>query len=84
MSGDISKLDWLAQPLKYLQEDPMNAGYYYITINTSEAGGIGNKVITIEASLDNFTAQTLYVYLEILPRPTSLNGDASDLLYISK
>ncbi len=81
--------DWLALPLKTLNVDPLNDSYYYITINTSEAAqgddekGIGDKVVTIEASLDNYTSQTLIFNIDVLERPTTLNGD-NGTLYINK
>ncbi|MFX1489045.1 MAG: hypothetical protein ACFFBI_07850, partial [Promethearchaeota archaeon] len=75
--------EWLGLASIDFLLDPVNIGYYTLTINTSEAQTIGIKVISITASYENYTTQSDFlVYLNILERKTTLNNQTADLVYI--
>ena len=73
---------WIGLDLITFYSDPLNSQYYTFTLNTSDAQSTGIKVISISASLENYTALSFSVYLNILERKTTLN-DQSDLVYLS-
>ncbi|MFX1406920.1 MAG: hypothetical protein ACFFBW_08195 [Promethearchaeota archaeon] len=68
---------WLSQSLVYFSEDPVYIGYYYCTINTSLAVNVGKYPITITASKENYTSQTIVTTLEVLERVTTINGTSA-------
>ena len=62
--------------------DPLNPGYYTFEIDTSLASNTGNYIIEVSANRENYTEiggtkNTFNVYLEILARPTSINGTST-------
>ena len=62
-----------------INPDSLNPGYYTFEIDTSLASNTGNYIIEISASRENHTEiggtkSTFNVYLEIIDRPTSVNG----------
>ncbi|MBD3200884.1 MAG: hypothetical protein GF316_12770, partial [Candidatus Lokiarchaeota archaeon] len=63
--------------------DPINNGYYYITINTSSAPNIGEYKIDVTAQLQNYTQKEESIFLQILERDTLLNG-TDKLLQVTK
>jgi hypothetical protein len=74
---------WVGLAPISISADPLNIGYYTFTINTSDALTTGVKIISITASLENYSSQTNFlVYLNIRERITSLNGQ-TDLVYLS-
>ena len=77
LSGAQITFDWLALPLEYFKEDLVYPGYYYISINTSKALSVGKKLITIRASLTNYSSQEFTSTLDIIERPTKVNGTNS-------
>ncbi|MHA2391201.1 MAG: carboxypeptidase-like regulatory domain-containing protein [Promethearchaeota archaeon] len=63
--------------------DTQNLGYYTFTIDTSDTQTTGLKIISIEASYENYTSQVNFlVYLTVLERQTTLNG-LDELAYLS-
>ncbi|MHA2325924.1 MAG: hypothetical protein ACXACB_11020, partial [Promethearchaeota archaeon] len=78
----ILTYEWLnLNPIQFY-EDPLNAGYYTVTIDTSLAETWGSKSIKISASLENYTSMTILASLLITERLTTLN-DETDLVYIN-
>ncbi len=74
--GDASlNHTWLSSE-KVINEDPINDDYFTFTINTSQVASIGIEIIQITAELDNYSSKSLTITLEILVRPTSINGTA--------
>lgn len=73
---------WRGLPSVDFTSDPIHTNYYSFTLNTSDAQTTGLQVISISASLENYTALSFSVYLNILERKTTLN-DQSDLVYFS-
>ena len=62
-----------------INPDPLNPGYYTFELSTSSAPNTGNYVVEISANRENYTEiggikNTFDVYLEIVARPTSING----------
>ncbi|NVM34266.1 MAG: hypothetical protein HWN81_01640 [Candidatus Lokiarchaeota archaeon] len=82
LEDPIITFKWINQPTKYFVEDPVHNGYYYCEIDTSPAINVGTYPITITASKENYTSQTIFSSLQVLERPTTLNGE-SDLVYIN-
>ncbi|MFX1328033.1 MAG: hypothetical protein ACFE91_07805 [Promethearchaeota archaeon] len=79
----IITFKWLNRPTRYFIDDPIYNGYYYCEINISVALNIGKYPITITASKENYTSQTIVSFLEVLERPTAVNGK-TDLAYSSE
>ena len=78
----ILTYEWLSLvPIQFF-EDPMNAGYYTTSLDTSIAEVWGLRSIIVKAIRENYTTQTFLTSLSITERTTSLNGE-SDLVYIS-
>ncbi|MFX0105319.1 MAG: hypothetical protein ACFE75_07505 [Candidatus Hodarchaeota archaeon] len=73
---------WLGLAPIEFSVDPVFTDFYTFTVNTSDAQNIGLKVISITASYENYTTQSDFVFLNILERKTTINGQ-SDLLYIN-
>ncbi|MHA1884244.1 MAG: carboxypeptidase-like regulatory domain-containing protein [Promethearchaeota archaeon] len=74
---------WIGQEPEQVFADPLNSGYYTITINASKAQTTGLKIISIIASYENYTTQSNFLlYLNILERQSTLNGE-TDLVYLS-
>ncbi|HEC40666.1 MAG TPA: hypothetical protein ENI29_20660 [bacterium] len=64
--------------------DPVNSGYYTHELNTSLVSNVGLYKFKISASLENYTMISDFnVDINILERPTTLNGTTS-VLYTSK
>ncbi|KKK77489.1 hypothetical protein LCGC14_2853120, partial [marine sediment metagenome] len=78
----ILTYEWLSLDPIQFYEDPNNAGYYTTSLNTSLAEVWGLRSITVKATRENFTTQTLLTSLSITERLTSLNGEF-DLVYLS-
>ncbi|MFX0056835.1 MAG: hypothetical protein ACFE85_02710 [Candidatus Hodarchaeota archaeon] len=76
LDGATITFDWLTQPLIYFIEDPIDDNYYYCTINTSLAINVGKYPITITALKENYTSKTINTFLEVLERPTTINGSS--------
>ena len=74
IEGATITLIWLTYPTKYFIEDPINDGFYYCTIDTAEAMNIGKYPLNIIASKENFTSQLNIPFLDVLERPTAING----------
>ena len=67
-----------------LTVDPSHSGYYYFEINTSQAKNVGLYKIYFTAEQQNYaTVQDYVLDLNILRRPTQLNGQA-ELVHISR
>ncbi|MFW9942161.1 MAG: hypothetical protein ACFFFT_14075 [Candidatus Thorarchaeota archaeon] len=74
---------WLGLSPIDIFADPVNLGFYTFTINTSDAQNTGIKVISITAAYENYTTLSNFiVYLIILSRSTTLNGETG-LVYIN-
>ena len=56
--------------------DPINIGYFTLTLDTSLAEIVGPRTIKINAKIENYEEQVILVSLRIVERPTSLNGKA--------
>jgi len=81
--GAQVKYSWIGTGPFTIQPDPINIGYYTLILNTSDALSTGIKVISVTASLENYTTQSNFnVFLDIDPRPTSINNEVVDILYI--
>ena len=64
--------------------DPINPDYYTIEIDTSTAPNVGKYRIEIIAGLENYTKiDDIDFYINILSRPTSMNG-STGILYVSQ
>lgn len=75
--------NWIGIGPFTIQPDPINIGYYTFILNTSSALSIGIKVVSIRASLENYTTQSNFnIFLDIDPRPTNINGETVDILYV--
>jgi hypothetical protein len=72
--------EWINQPTIYFSEDLVYTGFYYCTIDTSLAINVGKYPITIIASRENFTSQTTVSFLDVIERPTAING-TTELAY---
>jgi len=83
LEDSIITFDWTNQPTKYLIEDPINDGYYYCEIDTALSINVGTYPITIIALKENYTSQTILSFIEVLERPTAING-TTDLSYTSR
>ncbi len=83
LQGATLIYEWLGLDTVYFYADPLNDGYYTATIDTSVAETVGLRSFKITARLENYTTQILFISLNVLERPTSLNGK-TDLVYISK
>lgn len=64
--------------------DPRNSDYYTLEINTSTASNVGEYRIDISASLENYTTINYGFDINILMRPTTLNGENGLISLISK
>ncbi|UCC18267.1 MAG: hypothetical protein JSV62_09115 [Promethearchaeota archaeon] len=65
-----------------LNIDPRNSDYYILEINTSLALHTDKYSFQISAALENYTTLNYIFFLNILSRPTTLNGETG-LIYIS-
>jgi hypothetical protein len=74
LKGATITYEWLGLAPVQLNEDPINDGYYYTTIDTSIAGSWGVKTLRITASLENYSTQVIITSLNLNKRPTKLNG----------
>ncbi|MFX1418419.1 MAG: hypothetical protein ACFE9N_05810 [Promethearchaeota archaeon] len=75
---------WLGLAPISIDNDPIHIGFFTLTIDTSDAQTTGMKVISITASYENYTTQSNFlVYLNVLERKTTLNGQTADLVYDS-
>jgi hypothetical protein len=64
--------------------DPLNPGYYTFEIDTTAATNVGKYLIEITAGLENHTKIDGFgFFINILSRPTNLNGSAG-ILYVSE
>ena len=64
--------------------DPLNAGYYTIEIDTSAVVNVGKYRIELTTGRENHSKiDNFGFYLNILSRPTTLNG-SSGLVYVSQ
>ncbi len=76
--------EWLGLPAMIISADPINFGFFTLTINTSDAQSTGLKVISITAVYENYTTQSDFlVYINIFERKTILNDQTADLVYLS-
>ncbi|MHA1301641.1 MAG: DUF2341 domain-containing protein, partial [Candidatus Helarchaeota archaeon] len=67
-----------------ISENPINSGNYTFQINTSLSPDCATFKIDISAKLENYTKiDNFGLYINILTRPTSLNG-SSEISYVSK
>ena len=83
LDNSILSYTWIGQTPVNFYSDPQNTGFYTFTLNTADALTTGLKIITIAASLENYTNQENFlIYLTILQRQTTLNGE-TDLVYMS-
>ncbi|MHA2035238.1 MAG: carboxypeptidase-like regulatory domain-containing protein [Promethearchaeota archaeon] len=82
LNNAILTYSWIGLNPITIDSDPLNNDYYTFTIDTFDAQSTGIKVISISASLENFTTISFSVYLNILQRETTLN-DETDLVYMS-
>ncbi|MFX0082166.1 MAG: hypothetical protein ACFE94_10480 [Candidatus Hodarchaeota archaeon] len=73
---------WIGLDPITFYSDPLNSQYYTFTLNSSDAQSTGIKVISISASLENYTRLSFPVYLNILERKTLLN-DLTELVYLT-
>ncbi|MFX1278112.1 MAG: carboxypeptidase-like regulatory domain-containing protein [Promethearchaeota archaeon] len=80
LDGATVSFDWLSQPSIYFSKDLVYPGFYSCAIDTSLAINVGKYPITITASRENFTSQTIITFLDIVERPTAING-TTDLAY---
>ncbi|MFX1375833.1 MAG: carboxypeptidase-like regulatory domain-containing protein [Promethearchaeota archaeon] len=82
--GDASlTYSWIGLSPISISVDPINTEYYTFTLDTTDALTTGLKIISITASLENYTSQTNFlVYLTIRERITMLNGQ-TELVYLS-
>ncbi|MFW9824134.1 MAG: carboxypeptidase-like regulatory domain-containing protein [Candidatus Thorarchaeota archaeon] len=78
----ILTYSWIGLDPVTISIDPLDNDYYTFTLNTFDAQSTGIKVISITASLENYTAVSFSVYLNILQRQSTLN-DETDLVYMS-
>ncbi len=88
LQGAVLKYQWVGLSPITMQADPIHSGYYYFTINTSEALSTGIKIIIITALLENYTSQPtpsqpFQISLNVLERSASINGKIG-LLYLSR
>lgn len=64
--------------------DPMNPGYYTIEIDTGDATNVGKYRIEVTAGRENYSKiENFGFYLNILSRPTTINGKEG-ILYLSQ
>jgi hypothetical protein len=75
--------EWLGlAPIEFFV-DPVFTDFYTFTVNTSDAQTTGLKVISITASYENYTTQSDFlVYLNILERETTINGETEEIYYL--
>ncbi|MFW9879156.1 MAG: hypothetical protein ACFFG0_39255, partial [Candidatus Thorarchaeota archaeon] len=71
-----------------LSPDPTYTGYYTLTLDTSQAVTTGLRLITVKATLENYsnigiTTAPLTISLYVQPRATTLNNQTG-FIYISK
>jgi hypothetical protein len=68
--------DWLNLGYNYtgFQPDPINPGYFTLTLNTGKVEVVGTRTIMIIAIRENYASQIILISLRILERPTTLNG----------
>ena len=68
--------DWFNLGYNYsgFQPDPINPEYFTLTLNTGKAETVGTRTIKILATRENYASQIILISLNILERPTSLNG----------
>ncbi|MFX1418874.1 MAG: hypothetical protein ACFE9N_08145 [Promethearchaeota archaeon] len=65
-----------------LNIDPRNSDYYILEINTSLSPDTGKYPFQISAALENYTTLNYIFFLNILSKPTTLNGETG-IVYIS-
>jgi hypothetical protein len=83
LDNAILTYSWIGQTPVNFYSDPQNTGFYTFTLNTVDALTTGLKIITVAASLENYTSQENFlIYLNVLQRQTTLNGE-TDLVYMS-
>ena len=83
LDNAILSYSWIGLTPVNIYSDPQNTDFYTFTLNTADALTTGLKIITIAASLENYTFQENFlIYLNILQRQTTLNGE-TDLVYMS-
>lgn len=64
--------------------DPMNPGYYTIEIDTGDATNVGKYRIEVTVGRENYSKiDNFGFYLNILSRPTTINGEEG-ILYLSQ
>ncbi|MHA2280914.1 MAG: carboxypeptidase-like regulatory domain-containing protein [Promethearchaeota archaeon] len=83
LNNSILTYSWIGLNPITFYADPLNDDYYTFTLDTFDAQSTGIKVISISASLENYTEITFSVYLNIQQRETTLNGE-TDLVYMSR
>jgi len=66
LRGATITFDWLGLQLKPFKNDPLNPGYHYVSVNTSEADSIGSKFATIRASLQTIQLKQSFSVLMFL------------------
>jgi hypothetical protein len=57
-----------------INPDPLHSGYYYFEIDTSNSPNIGKYRIELTAILENYSTFEELMDINILRRPTSING----------
>ncbi|MFX1426359.1 MAG: hypothetical protein ACFFBE_07890 [Promethearchaeota archaeon] len=83
LENALLSYSWIGLDPIIFSADPLNNEYYTFTIDTSDALTTGLKIISVTASLENYSTQENYlVYLNIRERITTLNGE-TDLVYLS-
>jgi hypothetical protein len=82
LDNAILTYSWIGLDPINFYADPLNDEYYTFTLDTFDAQSTGIKVVSISATLENYTAVTFTVYLNIRQRETTLNGE-TDLVYMS-
>ncbi|MFX1454553.1 MAG: carboxypeptidase-like regulatory domain-containing protein [Promethearchaeota archaeon] len=82
LDNAILTYTWIGLNPINIYVDPLDSDFYTFTLDTSDAQSTGIKVISISASLENYTAISFSVYLNVLQREATLNGE-TDLVYMS-
>jgi len=66
-----------------ITEDPLYPGFYTFTVNTSDSPNVGKYGIDITIQLENYSSESKRIFIDILTRPTMING-STRLLHLSE
>ena len=83
LSGATLSYTWTYGSGSGIVGDPLYSEYYTFQIDTSIVPNAGKYGISITVNLENYTTKVFNVFIDILTRPTTVNG-SNTLMHISQ